>query len=123
MMIEVEVKRAEQSWDLKTKHQQNYLVIEVFGIEARVPCSEEQLGAAIAQIATGGDEEPAELDMPEYVNEKRVRPPATFVTAPEQPIGPPEMATSLEPLVQQPQKRRLAPMKRERGDDVGIPQG
>jgi hypothetical protein len=121
MIIEVDVKRVEQSWDLNTRRQQNYFVIEVFGVETRVPCSEEQLATAIAQSA--GVEEAGELDIPEYVNEKRaVTAPATFVTAPEQPIGPPEDATSLETRVQ-PKQRRLAPMRRERGDDVGIPQG
>ena len=48
MKIEVDVLRAEQSWDLVTNKQQNYLVVEVFGIETRVPCTEQQLVDAIA---------------------------------------------------------------------------
>lgn len=121
MQILVDVQRAEQSWDFDSGRQQNYLVVEVFGVETRVPCSEEQLLEAIAQATGGPDQEAYDLDIPTYTNKTQQKPVEAqpIFQAPESPIGPPEVATSLEVAPQ----RKLAPMKRDRGDDAGIPQG
>lgn len=51
MRIEVDVKKADQSYNLDTGEHVNYLVIEVFGIETRVPCTDEQLMVAIRETA------------------------------------------------------------------------
>ena len=113
MRIEVEVLRAEQSWDLATGVHQNYLVIEVFGIETRVPCTEEDLVRAVQEIGVPQTEfssETAELDERESVNA-----PSTF-----------QMPEDLEPTparLPAAPTRRLAPVSRPREDDVGIRQG
>jgi len=49
MKITIDVKRAEQSFDLTTMRQQNYLVVEFAGQEIKVPCDEAQLAAAIKE--------------------------------------------------------------------------
>jgi hypothetical protein len=108
--IEVEVIRADQSWDFNTKKQQNYLVFEVFGIETRVPCSEEQLVQAISALSAGEEEAPPPVD------EEEVRAaPSTFVSE-AMPVSAPSSPLEAAP-------RRLAPIQRTRGDDVGIAQG
>lgn len=118
MKIEVDVKRAEQSWDLDTQKQQNYLVIEVFGLEARVPCTEDELMYAISQAASDtGPTSSENVDELIPFTAPRVAP-TTFVTEAEAPSVPSEPA----PAQERP-ARRLAPMKRERGDDAGIAQG
>jgi hypothetical protein len=53
MKIEVDVLRAEQSWDLTTRQQQNFLVVSFFGAEIKVPCSPEMLVNAIRELTTG----------------------------------------------------------------------
>jgi hypothetical protein len=114
MRIEVDVLAAEQSWDFATKRQQNYLVIEVFGIQARVPCTEEQLIGAIADAdglapSASTEREASTQDGPRQA-------PVTFMELPaelEQAGGPHLEAAP----------RRLAPLQRQRGDDVGIAQG
>jgi hypothetical protein len=119
MKIEVDVKRAEQSWDLDTQKQQNYLVIEVFGLETRVPCTEDELMHAISQAAsdTGPAHAEGDEDLLPFTPEPRAAP-STFVTEAEAASTPSEPVQS-----QERPARRLAPMKRERGDDVGIAQG
>jgi hypothetical protein len=121
MKIEVEVLRAEQSWDLATQQQQNYLVIEVFGIETRVPCTEDQLARAIVESQGG---EMAEDEDPGIVEAEPRPAPATFV--PPEVGAPRQLAPAVGPPIVQLESaptRRLAPMQRPRGDDVGIAQG
>lgn len=126
MKIEVDVLRAEQSWDLDTKERQNYLVIEVFGIETRVPCSEQELVQALTEAAMADEptEEAEHEQMVQAFNQPRAAPP-TFVNQ-QEPEPEPDPMTAQAP---QPAKnRKLAPMKREqgsrpRGDDAGIAQG
>jgi hypothetical protein len=50
MKVAVDVKRAAQEWDLTTGKMQNFLVIELFGIETKVPCTDEQLTYALRQL-------------------------------------------------------------------------
>jgi hypothetical protein len=138
MKIEVDVVRADQSWEFDKKCYQNYLVISVFGAEVRVPCSEDQLVRAISEISGGpppsGSYAEAELlhqagrATDEFVDEdKPVAAPTTFLSAQEEeqvPFSPalhPQQAAL--PLEQQSalQPRRLAPLVR--GDDVGIQPG
>ena len=126
MRIVVDVLRAEQSWDLASHQQQNYLVIEVFGVETRVPCSEEELVHALceAQVATPAsaeerdhyDDENEELPFVPPDEEIPVAAPATFVgaAAPDSGALPPEAPA---------RRRKLAPVRRARGDDAGIAQG
>jgi len=127
MKIEVDVLRAEQSWDLATNRQQNYLVISVFGIETRVPCSEQQLVNAISSVQDVNFDPNAEDADDEFlppVNETEVRrAPSTFVTS-EEPVQAPAPPQATTPKSQPAAPgRRLAPMQRPRGDDVGIAQG
>lgn len=114
MKIEVDIKRADQSWDLDTGIQQNYLVLDVFGVEVRAPCSEEQLVAVLQAVTTPeeGEEEVATDE-----TQQRAAP-TTFQgqTHEEEPLPPPP-----SPKLQAAPQRQLKPMKR--GDDVGIAQG
>lgn len=125
MRIEVDVKGAEQSWNFDTGLQQNYLVIEFAGIDVQVPCTEEQLGQAIQEMAAqklaGGEYAPA-------VDEEEVREaPSTFVdqvaAQVEARAGLQQLGGTPESVSLEPRARKLAPLKRERGDDVGINQG
>ena len=114
MKIEVEIKRADQSWDMRTRQQQNYLVLEVLGVEVRAPCTEEQLIAVISTIGGAeydSDEEP-EAQAPHVSHV-----PATFVQEEDD-----ELPFS-EPATPEPAPRKLTPLERPRGDDVGIAQG
>lgn len=49
MKIMVDVHQAGQTWDFDTKKTQHFLVVEIFGILHRVPCTEAQLMAAIGK--------------------------------------------------------------------------
>lgn len=124
MKLEVEVKRAEQSWDLRTRHQQNYLVVEVFGIEVRAPCSEEQLIAVLSELSDAEAYDPQE-DLDAIVDQV----PNTFVPSEDElpHVQPSPHPAQLSPAVgnQLPAQsvRRLQPIERPRGDDVGIAQG
>lgn len=115
MKIEVDVKRAEQSWELDSGEQLNFLVVDVLGLEVRVPCSAEQLKTVLAELHANEleeDEEDGEYDG----SQEPVTVRGTF-QAEEQdddtPHAPPIAAPS----------RTLQPLQRRRGDDVGIVQG
>lgn len=121
MKLEVDVIRVEQTWDLRTQEHRNYFVVSILGAEARVPCTEEQLIAAIHESTddprTGYDD-----DVPFGQPDERVpvEPPKTFV--PREPSAPVEGGVA---HLEAAPRRRLAPIERERprGDDVGIAQG
>lgn len=141
MKIEVDVIEAEQSWNFDTRRQQHFLVIEVFGIRTRVPCSEEELVRAIVQSEGGEMATPEEeiesfpLDEPEDAPRPA---PSTFVPEGEDyaisfdtATGGPgaDIGAAARVPAQPPHPnpngvgRRLAPLQRPRGDDVGIAQG
>jgi len=109
--IEVEVLRAEQSWDLATGVHQNYLVIEVFGLETRVPCAEEDLVRAVQEVGVPQ----TAYEEPDLDESASVAAPSTFQM-------PEDLEQEPSRLVPAP-ARRLAPVSRPREDDVGIRQG
>jgi hypothetical protein len=114
MIVEAEIRRIDQSWDLKTGIQQNFLVVEVLGVEVRAPCSEEQAVAVLQAVTQPREAAP--------VNEEEPRRAQSVFQSQE----PQEEPTSMPaPVLQQVvPERKLAPIKRpERGDDVGIAQG
>jgi hypothetical protein len=111
MKIEVDVIRIEQSIDLRTREAQSFFVLDLFGEEVRVACTEEQVAEAIASSS------PAATS----------RAPAQFVTesAAEPPLPTPEPPVSA-PARPAGEQRKLRPMTRPQeglGDDVGIAQG
>lgn len=116
MKIEVDVKRAEQSWELDSGEQLNFLVVDVLGLEVRVPCSAEQLTTVLAELHANEPEE-EDADDGEYEgSQEPVAVRSTFQAeeqAGEEPHAPPIAAPS----------RTLQPLQRRRGDDVGIVQG
>lgn len=134
MKITIDVKRAEQSFDLDRGVQQNYLVVELGGQEIRIPCDEEQMGAAIRECVGRGQTVPAPVYTPspaattrefsftpdEDSEEKPVSAaPAVFVLpeprpAPVPKVAAPQSATSLRPVARQPVRQ---------ADDAGISQG
>lgn len=140
MKITIDVKRAEQSFDLDRGVQQNYLVVELGGQEIRIPCDEEQMGAAIRECVGRGQTVPAPEPVPVYTpspaattrefsftpdedqdsEEKPVSAaPAVFVLPEPRPAPVPKVAvqqpaTSLRPVARQPVRQ---------ADDAGISQG
>ncbi len=113
MIVEVDIKRIDQSWDLKKGIQQNFLVVDILGVEVRAPCSEEQ-AVSVLQAAMQPQQGPA-------VNEEEPRQAQGIFQHEEAP----EPATLPTPVLQQvAPERKLAPIKRpQRGDDAGIAQG
>jgi hypothetical protein len=126
--IQADVKRAEQSFDFDTNQTLSFLVLEAFGVELRIPVTDEQLQGLIAQQALEEGEDVAQAFS--EPTEPR-RPPATFVgpvaayngdqdsedlgfiEAPQRPAS-----------VMAPARRELRPMARVEGsDDAGIAQG
>ncbi len=126
MQVLVNIKGAEQSWNFDTGQQQNYLVVEFAGIEIQVPCcagepTDEVRG--LAKLAA----ETTPVEIPE-VDETEVRDaPSTFVQhvakEVESRAGLQQIGGAPESVTLEPKARKLAPLKRERGDDVGIAQG
>lgn len=138
MRITIEVKRAEQSFDLITMCQQNYLVIEFAGQEIRVPCDEEQLAAAISECVgqvsapqarpavpvgtttarefsfASADEEPEAEEMP-------VASPSVFVAPEYKPKG--IEAVIKVPVVESSTLRPVSRKPVKEADDAGIAQG
>lgn len=113
MRIEVDVVRADQSWDFDTRRHQSYLVVEICGIEVRAPCSEEELRQAIVEL-----HQMVQADPDPGIDEGVVcEPPATFRQGSEEPAPLREEPTPITTA-----ERKLAPL-RQRGDDVGIAQG
>ncbi len=115
MKLEVDIKRADQSLDFSTGVYANFLVLDVFGVEVRVPVTEEQLGAVLQALHAAAAAVPEESAM-----EPR-QPPAVFLgetPEAEDPV-PPRPAQHVQPEA----PRRLSPVQRPRGDDAGIAQG
>lgn len=106
MKVDAEVVRVEQVFDCQSRQQQNYLVLDVLGVEVRVPCTEEQMVEVLSVISAMTPEETAEVP--------QARAPSTFVA--EDELGQAEESTEVE------QPRKLKALGR-RGDDVGIAQG
>lgn len=119
MKISVDVKRAEQSWDIDTGERQNYLVLDVFGLEVRAPCSEEALKAAIVGVKTA----PAPEERSATVSIPPQAVPPTFVAEEEARAAEEEVEAPVAPSEVRTKARRLTPLKRARGDDAGIVQG
>ena len=130
MKIVVDVIAAEQSWSFDTKRQEHFLVIEVFGVRTRVPCTETELVHAIVE-AEGGQMAPPDEAIPfsEPMAEDEPRAaPVTFVDDVEVAKDLSEMLGTAVQVRPAPSsngaaERQLAPLKRSRGDDVGIAQG
>jgi hypothetical protein len=136
MKITIDVKRAEQSFDLDMMAQQNYLVVEFAGQELRIPCNEEQMGAAIREcmghtqtvpppesrppsvpILREFSYVPVETEQPEVSEDKPVHAaPAVFVVPEPKPVQVPQQLAGpgLRPVARKPTKA---------SDDAGISQG
>lgn len=122
MRIEVDVLRAEQSWELDSGKQQNYLVIDVLGCEVRVPCSEEELTQAIRSL-----HRPAAAPVYEPEEAPVAGAGGLFQQA-EEPAATPVLGMALAeaPARRQPVISRQPvanPAPREAADDAGIGQG
>lgn len=139
MRITIDVKRAEQSFDLDRGVQQNYLVVELSGQEIRIPCDEEQMGAAI-RACMGQAKQPAPAPAAPATSREFsfVAPPDE---APEEPVFEEEPVKEAPPMFvvpeskpapvprivqQQPAAPGLRPVARKpmrQADDAGISQG
>ena len=111
MRIEVDVRKVEQSCDLDTGVTQNYLILDVCGLEVRAPCTEEQLQAVVrATQRAGVAPAPEPRARPEVLPSKEF----TYVS--------PVMFESRE---DPPAPRHTARMVRRpvEADDAGIEQG
>lgn len=141
MKITIDVKRAEQSFDLTTMRQQNYLVVEFAGQEIKVPCDEAQLASAISECIGHGQTQPApapasssavtsrefhfepkELEEQDSVpeDEPLEAEPPMFVAPEPKPVPVPRI------VQQQPALPGLRPVARKparQSDDAGISQG
>ncbi len=113
MKIEVDIKRAEQSWEIDSGEQRNFLIVDVLGLEVRVPCTQEQLATVLTTLhSEGPDEEDGEEEDEE--DPEPVAAPSTFQTRQQEELVERPVATP---------SRSLPPLQRRRGDDVGIAQG
>ncbi len=137
MIIEVDIKRADQSWNLETKTQQNFLVLDVLGVEVRAPCTEEQLVYVIRAMQGEQPVEEAESEDDELYEQEEPPPalpadkprqaPATFRGEPQQvPVQVP--SPGVPAIMAAPPARPVRQLKpigraRKRGDDAGISQG
>lgn len=124
MKLQVDVKRAEQSYDFDSGETGSYLVIEAFGVELRIPVTDEQLADLIAQQAA---EEPSVAEAFSAPAPRRA--PATFMSSlvPEEDEIPSLADAAERPFVAPTTPpRELRPMTRATGqvsDDAGIAQG
>lgn len=115
MRVEVDVCGAEQSWDFDTGKQQNYLVVDVFGVKVTAPCTAEQLAGVIAALHADEVEVEEAEDAPLDESVPVAAAPVFRAAGEEAPRAQPAPAPA--------PARQLAPVRRQRGDDVGISQG
>ena len=146
MKILVDVKRAEQSYEMDAGTQQNYLVIEIFGIETRVPCSDAKLVEAIREMKARSPGPAMMLESPSsdppvtkaYVDQESRREAQPLFVSMDSPdldisdLSPSPVATPRKPMLisrapritaPPPPPPPVAPVVERLTDDSGIAQG
>lgn len=120
MRIEVDVLRAEQSYELNTGAATNYLVVNIFGSEVRVSCTEGQLALAIASAAAPRAATPhQEID---HGDDDQMSWSQQAADAPRPVVAGPTFAVQ-EDAPAARQRREIKSVRRPVADDEGIQQG